>query len=444
MDKPKTGDVFTADIYDITSTGEGVTDLNGFKIFTPHTIPGDKAVMQITDVKPRWATAKVQEICEPSVNRKPKTQKCPYADRCGGCPWDGLTEAAQLESKRKQVEGALSHIGGLTVPVAPVIGMTDTHRYRNKAQYKLCKEGAGFYEKKSHTVVPIADCAIQQDVINKTAAAVSHILKNSGLSLYNEKTKKGLLRGMLIRANRKNEVMLVLIANGAVLPEQDSLVTELSKIPDIVSIYLNTNRCAGNRVLGDKSKLLFGRKYLYETLGDKSFRISPSSFFQVNTEQTEKLYDVVKDYAALKPGDTVYDLYCGTGTIGLYLAEDDINLYGIEINKEAVKDARDNARENGVDAEYICGAAETAVKEIPQKPDVIILDPPRKGCDEKLLTLLEELKAPRIVYVSCNPATLARDLKRLSELYNIEKVQPVDLFGQTGHVETVVLMTKVR
>lgn len=441
----KTGDQRMLHIEDITQTGEGVAKDNGFTVFVDDTIPGDTVWAEITQVKKNYAKGKCLKRECPSILRRTDGVECPYRHACGGCAFFDVDYHEQLHMKQKQIKEALERIGGIhNPPIEPVIGMGYPYHYRNKAQYKVCAGGLGFYKKGSHQVIPIDSCLTQPVSSEKVIKLVNRIIEEFGLTIYDEKTHKGLLRGVLQRENRNGQIMLVFIINGNRLPQHGEIIEMLSQDPDIVSVYLNINKNKGNRILGDKDVLLSGKPYLTEVLGDKTYQISPSSFFQVNSQQAEILYEVVRRMAQLKPGDTVYDLYCGTGTIGLYITEPGMKLYGIEINEQAVEDAKVNARLNEMDnAQFLAGKAEVITKDLDDEPNCIILDPPRKGCDKSLIDLLLEIKCPRIVYVSCNPASLARDLKDLKEEYDIVSVQPVDLFPMTGHVETVVLMSRV-
>ncbi len=431
-------------IDDMTKSGEGVARHNGMTVFVDQGVVGDTVQGVITEVKKNYAKARLEKLERPSILRKSDGILCPYKDQCGGCAFFDVDYHEQLNIKQKQVKDALERIGGFQDPdILPIIGMGIPYHYRNKAQYKVSRNGIGFYKKGSHDVVPIQSCLTQPEISNHVIEIVDQIIKKYGITVYDEKTHKGLVRGVLQRTNREGKVMLIFVVNGDFLPDQEEIIKELQTLPEIVSIYLNINKNKGNRIMGDENVLLWGDASLTEYLGDKRFEISPGSFFQVNTAQTEMLYETVKEFANLKPGEEVYDLYCGTGTIGIYISEEDTKLTGIEISREAVQDAIRNAKINKMtNAQFLSGKAEVVTKDLEGNPDCIILDPPRKGCDASLIHLLQELKAPRIVYVSCNPASLARDLKELSYSYEIREVQPVDLFPMTGHVETVVLMSR--
>ncbi len=433
-------------VTDMTSTGEGVSKADGMTVFTEGAVPGDKITSKIVAVKPNYLKSELISIDEESEDRRKDQAVCPYQKQCGGCPFFDIDYSAQLRLKEKQVRDALERIGGFeNPPVEPIVGAAEPFFYRNKAQYKVGPDGLGFYAKGSHDVVPTATCLTQPKNSGRIISLINSIIKKNKLSLYDEKTHKGLLRGIIQRTNREGKTMIVFVVNAKRMPEERAIADKLLKDSDIVSVYVNVNKAKGNRILGAENRLIGGEEYLTEKLGGRTFQISPSSFFQVNTAQTEVLYGIVKEYADLKSGEEVYDLYCGTGTIGIYIADDGIKLTGIEINPESVEDAKTNAELNGLtDAEFLAGKAEVVVPEAGGEPDCVILDPPRKGCDRSLLELLLEMKTPRIVYVSCNPTTLARDLKILAGDYTIEKVQPVDLFPQTGHVECVVLMSRAK
>lgn len=436
----KIGQEITAEIIDITSTGEGIAKPDNFTVFIDNTVPGDLVQAKITQIKSSYATAKLEKIINKSNDRRTQSY-CPYEEICGGCSFNSLNYVKQLEYKEKTVRDALERIGGFkNLNILPIMGGREFN-YRNKAQYKVGEEGTGFYAKRTHNLIAVNDCKIQSDVSNKVLKFVNQLIKEYKISIYNENKHSGLIRGILLRNNKENEVMVVLILNGKNLPHQNEIIQQLKSDPNIISAYININTAKNNTVLGKETINLFEKKPLIETLGDKKFIISPQSFFQVNPEQTEVLYHTVKEFADLKPGENLFDLYCGTGTIGMYCYEEGVQLTGVEINKEAVKDAIKNAQLNNIEkATFLAGKAEVIAPNLESKPDCIILDPPRKGCESSLLELLLDLESKRIVYVSCNPSTLARDLKILSQKYNIIKVQPVDLFPQTGHVETVVLL----
>ncbi len=437
----KVGQKLNLNIKDITSTGEGVGKVDNFTVFVDKTVPGDKVKIVIDKIKPNYAIGKTLKFITKSNKRIDNT--CIFNNNCGGCPYGNLNYAEQLRIKENNLKQCLTRIGGFKdLDILPIIG-TNKCNYRNKSQFKVSNNGLGFYKKGSHEIVTINNCEIQSDTINKLIPTLEKIIKKANISIYNEKTNKGLLRGILVRSNKENEVLISFIINGDSLPNQREIINLLKKNPLIISIFLNINKGKGNRILGNKTKVLYKRKDLIETLGNKKFKISPDSFFQVNSDQAEVLYNIIKNFIELSQDDEILDLYCGTGSIGIYVANSDTHLTGIEINKAAIDDAIYNAQLNGLkNSKFYVGKAEEVINKLSLKPTCVILDPPRKGCEKKLLEYLLKLKLNKIVYVSCNPATLARDLKVLSQIYKVKKVQPVDMFPNTGHLETVVLLEK--
>lgn len=443
----KVGEKYTMKLMDITHSGEGVGRLENMIVFVEGGLPGDVVEVEIKNVKKTYAQGKLLSISQASTERV--TPDCPYFEQCGGCQILHMSYEGQLRAKSKMVKDALQRIGGLKeIDVAPIIGMEDPQRYRNKAQFKLDNKGMGFYAKKSHNLVHIEDCLNQPESAADAIKTINGLIQELNLSIYDERTHKGYVRGVLQRTNLQGENMITLIINGKDLSQRQAIVDGiLAGIPNVKSIYVNINREKGNVVLGRKSLCVYGAARLVEQIGDLSFSISPNSFFQVNSLQTVKLYDTIKAFADLKGTETVFDLYCGTGTIGLYLAAQAKQIIGIESVGDAILDARENAGLNQIEnATFHLGRAEDEMLKITKegiKPDLIILDPPRKGCEESLLAAIVELETPRVIYVSCNPSTLARDLKFMTEAgYVIKAVQPVDLFPGTGHVETVILMTR--
>jgi len=446
----KVGEKYTMEIMDITHSGEGVGRLDNMIVFVEGGLPGDVLEVEIKNVKKTYAQGKLLSINQSSPERV--TPACPYFEECGGCQILHMCYDGQLRAKSKMVKDALQRIGGLKeIEVSPIVGMEDPQRYRNKAQFKLDNKGMGFYAKKSHNLVHIQDCLNQPESAADAIKTINALIKDLNLSIYDERTHKGYVRGVLQRTNLQGENMITLIINGKDLSQRQAIVEGiLAGIPNVKSIYVNINREKGNVILGRKSLCVHGAARLVEQIGDLSFSISPNSFFQVNSKQTVKLYDTIKAFADLKGTETVFDLYCGTGTIGLYLAAQAKQVIGIESVGDAILDARENAGLNQIEnASFHLGRAEDEmlkiIKEEGVKPDLIILDPPRKGCEESLLTAINDLGTPRIIYVSCNPSTLARDLKFMTDAgYAIKAVQPVDLFPGTGHVETVCLMSRVK
>lgn len=432
---------------DITHSGEGVGRVDNMIVFVDGGVPGDTVEIEITAIKKTYMTGKILKLIIPSGTRQ--EPPCPYFGRCGGCQLLQVQYDAQLAIKRKIVTDALERIGGIKdVPVNAVIGMETPYRYRNKAQFKISGKGVGFFAKRSHQIVPIEDCLTQPESCVQVIETFNALLKDGCFELYDEQQHTGFLRGIIQRTNEQGENMIVIVGNGKKLKHKDKILQAITeRIPEVRSVYLNVNTTRGNAVLGRENHLLLGTPQIEERIGDLSFLISPNSFFQVNTRQTKVLYDLVKRMATLTGAETLFDLYCGTGTIGLYLAREAARVYGIEIVENAVLDAQENAERNQIkNIRFIQGKSETEAPKLAEEgvhPDVIVLDPPRKGCDPALLEMIENLSVPKVVYVSCNPSTLARDLKILREYgYQVQEVQPVDLFPGTGHVETCVLLSR--
>lgn len=441
---------YILDIIDITTTGEGVGKIEGFTVFVDGAIPEDKVKIIITVVKKNYAIGKMIELVEESPHRLKAV--CSFANQCGGCQTQNIDYPYQLQLKEKIVKDALERIGGLgieDIKVHPIIGMEEPFHYRNKAQYKTHKKGLGFYEKKSHNVVPLTDCKIQSKESLMTIQYLNQFITEYNISIYDENTHKGILRGIVERVSYyKDEIMLIMVINDKKFKWSKELIHFIKEnLPKVKSLYLNINTKKTNVVLSKENKLIYGKEKILDTIGDLKYEISPLSFFQVNPIQTKVLYDKVVEFAGLTGKETVFDLYCGIGSISLYLAKKAKMVYGVEIVPEAIEDAKHNKRLNKIEnAEFIVGKSEVEMPALAQKgiqADVIVVDPPRKGCDEKLLRSILNMSPKRVVYVSCNPATLGRDLKILSEGgYEVKEVQPVDMFPHSMHVETICLMSK--
>lgn len=443
------GDRVSLRVTDLTRTGEGVGHVNGMTVFADGAVPGDEGIIEIFQVKQQYLKGKIVKNTKTSDARC--VPSCTAAGKCGGCPWSFINYKTQLSLKTDIVKNSLTRIGhfeDIGSKMLPIIPSDSEFGYRNKAQYKVSKQGIGFYAKGTHTVIPIPGCALQRDGGEIVIDAVSAWIKASHISIYDEKSGRGSLRGILVRNNSVGEISLtVILADDRGIDFQLLIDTLRKNVPKLAGIAVNINASRGNRVLGKRTKTIWGSEKITETLCGLQFEISPASFFQVNTAQAEKLYDAAGKFADLDGSQTIFDLYCGTGTIGLSLAEKAQRVYGIEIVSDAVEDAKRNAEINGIaNAKFFCGKAEETAPELMKavgKPDVIILDPPRKGCAASLINKLVEWQIPKIVYVSCDPTTLARDAEMLSNGgYQPEKVQPVDMFPQTGHVETVCLLSK--
>lgn len=443
----KPGDRLTIEIDNQSHSGDGVGRVDGFTVFVPFSLPGERVKVKVGKVKKTYAHAQVEEWETTSPDRM--EAPCPVFERCGGCQLQHLAYPAQLEMKRSQVANSFARIGGLEgVRVLPVRGMEQPWHYRNKAQVPFGKQHgetvAGFYASASHTIVPFSHCMIQQEANDHTIQAVKEAVAELGIPPYEEKSHRGLLRHVMVRTSRRTgDVMVVLVTNSRRLPHKRELIARLKEsVPGLASVVQNIHMRRSNTVLGPENRVLWGQGWIEDAIGHVRFRISPHSFFQVNPEQTEILYEEVRRRAALSGNETVVDAYCGIGTIALYLARDAGRVLGVESVAQAVEDARINAKLNGIEhAAFETGAAEVVIPrwgEEGVKPDVIVVDPPRKGCAPELLEAVALMQPQRLIYVSCNPSTLARDAAILAEKgYLTDEVQPVDLFPHTHHVECV-------
>lgn len=457
-------------IEDMGVDGEGIGKADGVTLFVKDAVLGDVVRVKIMKMKKNYGYARLMEILDPSPYRV--EPKCTYHRQCGGCQIQAVDYAQQLRFKENKVRNNLKRIGGYAVKEAdgsgegitvnPVIGMDEPYFYRNKAQFPIGtdKNGnivTGFYASRSHNIIPNRKCYLGAEINEKILDIVISFMKEYHIPAYDETTGKGLVRHVLIRFGfTTKEIMVCLVVNGRKLPHAEKLVERLTELEGMTSITLNVNEKNTNVILGEEIISLWGQDYITDYIGGIKYQISPLSFYQVNPVQTEKLYGTALEYAGLTGKETVWDLYCGIGTISLFLAQKAKQVYGVEIVPPAIEDAKNNAKINGIEnVEFFVGKAEEVLPEFYEKgmteknredmlhPDVIVVDPPRKGCDEKCLETIVKMKPERVVYVSCDSATLARDLKYLCEQgYEVKKVQPVDMFPHTGHVETVVLMSK--
>jgi len=492
-------DIVTVKIEDIGTEGEGIGKIDGFTLFVKDAVVGDRVEARILKAKKNFAYAKVEKILEPSPDRV--EPRCAFYRQCGGCQIQALSYEKQLEFKQKKVLDNLVRIGGFEASFAqsvmePIVGMEDPWHYRNKAQYPVGtgKDGriiTGFYAGRTHSIIANTQCYLGHPDNRQILESILQFMEENGIEAYNEETGKGLIRHVLIRTGfTSGEIMVCLVINspGSVkgkdldyIPYQDKLIAELTKIPGMTSISVSINREKTNVIMGKEIHLLWGSATIrdvihvrdmtkadYPVTGQQlTFKISPLSFYQVNPIQTEKLYSLALEYAGLTGQETVWDLYCGIGTISLFLAAKAKQVYGVEIIPQAIQDAKENAVRNGIsNAEFFVGKAEEVLPEYYEKmsreasrendaagkniasakdmlhPDVIVVDPPRKGCDEACLNTMLKMQPERIVYVSCDSATMARDLKILCDGgYEIKRVRPVDQFGHTVHVETVCLLS---
>lgn len=437
-------------ITDMSADGNGIGRYENIAIFTPQTAIGDLVRVKILKVKKTYAYAKIEKILNASDCRI--SPDCEVFSKCGGCVYRHISYAAECEIKSDRVKQALIRIGKQADPkMMPIISAIDTIGYRNKAQLPISQDGtAGFYAVHSHRIIPISDCKIQPEIFNKISDVFSKWIQNNNISVYDETTHQGLIRHLYLRiAKQTNEIMVVVVTNGQKLENIDSLIKQLQiLLPNTkFTLVQNINSADTNVILSDKCITLYGDGYITDILCGVQFRISPLSFYQVNRDMAEILYKKAAEYA--KPENcTVLDLYCGTGTIGLSMAKSAKKIIGVEIVPEAIFDANHNAKINNItNAEFICADAAKAATKLNEqkiKPDVVIIDPPRKGCSEQLLnTIANGFNPKRLVYVSCDPATLARDIKILNDLgFSLVEATPVDLFPRTAHVETVALLCR--
>ena len=427
--------------------GMGVARIDGRVVFVHGALRGEKCRVLILKTLKSVAFAKVLEVIEPSSERI--TPDCPYFPRCGGCTYRHIRYEEELRLKRQRVQDNLSRIGGSDVTVEEILGARDTLRYRNKAQYPVSKDGAvGFYRARTHEVIECEHCLLVKPVADAAAEALREYMQSCRVAGYDEKTGRGLVRHLYIRSNAAGESLVCVLVNGDKLPKEDRLVTLLrDACPKCTGIVLGTNTKKGNVILGDRYRTLWESDRLEDTLCGKTFRLSVPSFYQVNRVQAERLYAKAIEFAGLTGQETVLDLYCGAGTITLALSDHAKKVLGAEIVPEAIDDARENAARNGVkNAEFFCGDASDVAKKLARenlRPDVITVDPPRKGLAADVVESIAEMQPGRVVYVSCDSATMARDVKRLADLgYTAQRACAVDMFPRADHVETVVLLSK--
>ena len=454
-------DVLTVKIEDMGHDGEGIGKCEGYTLFVKDTVIGDLAEVKVIKAKKNYGYARLMRLIKPSAHRVEPV--CPVARPCGGCQLQMLDYAEQLRFKEKKIAGNLQRIGGMAeIPMEPIVGMENPFRYRNKAQFPIGQDRngkliTGFYAGRTHQIMENRNCYLgveqNEEILNRILAW----MEENGVPAYNEETGKGLVRHVLIRFGfMTKEIMVCLVVNGKKLPAEEKLIKSLTELEGMTSITLSVNRERTNVIMGKEIRCLWGQGYITDYIGTVKYRISPLSFYQVNPAQTEKLYGLALEYADLTGNETVWDLYCGIGTISLFLAQKAKKVYGVEIVPEAIADAKNNAKINEIEnAEFFVGKSEEILpayyeqyaKDHPGEhahADVIVVDPPRKGCEENLLHTMASMQPDRIVYVSCDSATLARDVKVLGELgYEVKKVRGVDQFPMTCHVECVVALHRV-
>ena len=450
----KKDDLIEVTIEDLSEEGTGIGKFEGMTFFIKDAVIGDRVRAKIMKMKKNYGFARLMEVLTPSPDRVEPL--CPVARQCGGCQIQAMSYEAQLAFKTRKVESNLKRIGKFEeIPMESIIGMEDPFHYRNKAQFPFGKNRdgkiiTGFYAGRTHSIIENTSCHLGKEVNEEILEKILAWMNAFHVEPYNEATGKGLMRHSLIRCGfRTGEIMVCLVINGRKIPGEEALVDSLKIIPGMTSISLNVNKEKTNVILGREVINLWGRPYIEDYIGEVKYQISPLSFFQVNPVQTERLYGKALEYAGLTGEETVWDLYCGIGTISLFLARKARKVYGVEIIPDAIEDARRNASLNGfTNTEFYVGKAEEVLPEKYEKEgvraDVIVVDPPRKGCDETLLSTMVKMQPERIVYVSCDSATLARDLRYLCDNgYELKRVCPADMFPQTVHVETVCLLSKL-
>ena len=447
MERLREGKIYSGTVEGYTSEGQGVVRLDGAVVFVPGTIRGEEIDLRITKVMKTAAAGKLVKLRTPSPERT--APECPQFGRCGGCQFQHMSYQEELWAKRQRVEDALRRLGGSDVPIEGILGAKDPLHYRNKSQYPVGADGSiGFYQLRSHKVVPIRRCLIQSEISDATAEAVGAWMRRYKVPPYDETTGKGLVRHIYVRVNRKGESLCCVVVNGRQVPREPELAALIrAAAPRTVGVVLNSNTRRGNVILGEKYRTLWGQDYLMDTLCGLQFKLSVPSFYQVNRDQAEVLYGKALEYAALTGEETVLDLYCGTGTITLCLARQAKRAIGAEIVPPAIADARENAERNGIgNAEFFCGDASDIAAKLEAeglRPNVITVDPPRKGLAPDVIASVAGMAPERVVYVSCDPATLGRDVKLFATFgYQAERAAAVDMFPGTAHVETVVLLTK--
>lgn len=447
MEQLRKGGLFTAAVEGYSSEGLGVVRLDGAVVFVPQAVRGETVDLRVTRVMKTHALGEIVRIHNPSPERA--VPDCPYYGKCGGCDFRHLSYAEELRAKRQRVQDALARLGGSDVRVEEILGAKNPDGYRNKCQYPVGPRGEiGFFQARTHRVVPVDRCLLQPEVCDRTAKAVGTWMKRCKVPAYDEADGRGLIRHIYVRTNRRGESLCCVVAAGRKVPREAELAAlVLAAAPKTVGVVLNTNTKKGNVILGDQYRTIWGQDFLMDTLCGLEFRLSVPSFYQVNRDQAEVLYGKALEFAALTGEETALDLYCGAGTITLCLAGRVRRVIGAEIVPAAIRDAEANAERNGVkNAEFFCGdASDTAamLKAQGLRPDVITVDPPRKGLSPEVAASAAAMGPERIVYVSCDPATLGRDVKRFAEQgYRAVRAAAVDMFPGTRHVETIVLLQR--
>ena len=443
--------IYEAIVTDYTAEGQGVAHVEGCAVFLPNAVAGERVRLRIEKAQKTWAAGKIVEILEKSPHRV--NRECPVAKLCGGCDFWHMDYEEETRLKAERVKACLNRLAGERLTEMPILAAPDCHGYRNKAQYPVAvKKGrayAGFFRAGTHDVVENRRCLILPEETDAVKDAVMDYVNQFRISVYDEATHKGLLRHIYVRRGAvSGQILVCLVCNGEKLPKVEALLSRLQKIPGFTTLVLSVNTKKGNAVLGERFVTLFGPGYIEDTLCGLTFRLSPRSFYQVNHHQAQRLYETAIALAGITKNDTVLDLYCGVGTITLAMASSAGKVIGVEVIPQAVEDAKDNARRNGIEnAEFFCGDAGQAALELEKngvRPDVVVVDPPRKGLNADTIEALHRMAPRRIVYVSCDPATLARDVAMLKQRgYALQSATAADLFPKCAHVETVVLMSRV-
>ena len=446
----KKNEEYIVDILDNGFEGEGITKIDNFTIFVPGAIKGEKVRILIVKVLSSYGYGKLLEVIKSSENRQ--EVDCKTYKRCGGCNLRHIKYEYTLKMKQNAVQSLVNKTLKNKVNVMRTIGMENPYNYRNKAQYpfgidKNGKPIVGIFANRSHEIIQMENCLIQKNVSEEISKTVLEFIKNNKISVYNEATRKGLFRHITIKIGVKtDEIMCIFVINGKQIPHEDELVQILiQKYPNIKTIVKNVNTKNTNVILGTENIVIYGDGFITDILGDYKFKISPLSFYQVNPLQAEKLYNIGVESAEINKNDIVFDLYCGIGTISLFMSKYAKKVYGIEIVEQAIEDAKQNAKLNNVkNTEFIAGDVEFVLDDLINNkkiiPNVVMVDPPRRGLDNKSIENILKIHPDRFVYISCNPATLVRDLSKFEEVYNIQKIQPVDMFPYTSHIECVAVM----
>lgn len=448
----KKNDCFNVDIIDIGSNGEGIAKINNFTLFIQGALLNEKVSIKILKINKNFGFAKLIEILEKSPYRR--NPPCEYYGNCGGCNIMHLDYDEQLKIKSNQIENNLKKIAKLTnfENVSKTLGMQNPYFYRNKASFPISFDintnslNIGFYKPRSHNIVNIDKCIIQHPINDIIIKKMRNFIINSGISIYDETKNRGILRHIMTRVNKGGKVILCLVINSNSFKYKNELVNEFSDLKSVENIVINYNTNKNNIILGDKIELLHGNDYLIDTIKDINFKISPLSFYQVNNSQTEVLYETILNFCDLTGNEIVVDAYCGIGSISLFLARNSKKVYGVEVVENAIQNANENKTLNNIsNAEFILGKSEEVIPNLLErdiKPDVIVVDPPRKGCDKILLDCIKKSGAKKLIYVSCDNATMSRDILYIKEHYELQNIQPVDMFCHSTHIEVVAELIK--